>query len=390
MERTTVRRAGTMILAALACAAGQGAAALEVAVTYLERATVRPPVLSNLDERPDDLGLAGARLALEDNLSSGRFLGHDYRLEVVRVPADAPFDPAALSGADLIIADAPPADLLALADARPDALILNATAAEDELRGAGCRANLLHATPSDAMLADALAQFVAARRWDDLALVVGPRDRDAAQAEGYRRALTKFGLRVGAEKAWPFDADLRRSAGAEVPLFTQGLGDHDLLIVADAAGDFARYVPYNTWLPRPVAGAAGLRARGWAPVVEQSGAAQLQSRFHELAARDMTPEDFGAWAAMRALGEAVTRTGAADAAGLRAHLLSEGFALAGFLGRPLSFRDWDGQMRQPIPLVTAEALVGQAPIEGFLHETNEMDTLGIDRRESACQAFGKG
>ncbi|SDE92542.1 ABC transporter, substrate binding protein, PQQ-dependent alcohol dehydrogenase system [Paracoccus isoporae] len=371
-------------------AAAAPATAVEVNVVYLERQTVRPPVLSNLDERPEDLGIAGARLAVEDNASSGKFLGHDYRLDVLQVAPEDAFDPALLGDADLIIADAPPADLNALADARPDALIFNATGSDDGLRAGGCRTNLLHSTPSDAMLADALGQFVASRRWEDLAMIVGPRDEDAALAETYQQSLAKFGAAIESEKIWPFDADLRRSAGAEVPLFTQELGEYDLLLIADSADDFARYVPFNTWLPRPVAGGAGLHAKGWAPVVEQAGAAQLQSRFVELAGRDMAPEDFGAWVAMRSIGEAVTRTGKADAASIRDHVLSDEFELAAFLGRPLSYRGWDGQLRQPVPLVTAEALVAQAPLEGFLHEVNEMDTLGVDRRESECRAFDGG
>ncbi|MFV0409108.1 MAG: ABC transporter substrate-binding protein [Paracoccus sp. (in: a-proteobacteria)] len=362
--------------------------AQEVNITYLERQVIRPPVLSNLDARPGDLGIAGARLGLGDNASSGKFLGHDYQMNIVRIAPEDSFDPGMLAGADLIVADAPPDDLLALSDALPGALIFNASRADNNLRAGDCRANLLHTTPSDAMLADALAQFVASRRWENLALVTGPRPEDEALAESYRQALAKFGLSMGTEKAWPFEADLRRSAGAEVPLFTQDLGDYDLLLIADRADDFARYIAYNTWLPRPVAGSAGLQAKGWAPVVEQSGAAQLQSRFHDLAVRDMAPEDFGAWVAMRSIGEAVMRTGSADAATLRAHILSEEFELAAFLGRPLSYRGWDGQLRQPVPLVTAEALVAQAPLEGFLHQVNEMDTLGGDSRESECLAFG--
>ena len=101
----------------------------------------------------------------------------------------------------------------------------------------------------------------------------------------------------------------------------------------------------------------------------------------------MKPADYGAWAAMRSLGEAVTRTGASDVATLRDFILSDEFELAGFKGRPLSFRPWNGQLRQPMPIVHAEALVDQAPLEGFLHQTNELDSLGLDRPESACRAF---
>ena len=59
--------------------------------------------------------------------------------------------------------------------------------------------------------------------------------------------------------------------------------DHDVILIADEREDFGRYVLYNTWKPRPVAGSEGLTPRAWSPVVEQWGAAQLQSRFQEQA-----------------------------------------------------------------------------------------------------------
>ena len=66
-------------------------------------------------------------------------------------------------------------------------------------------------------------------------------------------------------------------------------------------------------------------------------------------------------------------------------MLSDDFELAGFKGRPLTFRQWNGQMRQPIPLVHPRGLVAQAPFDGFLHPHNQMDTLGYDRPESQCR-----
>ena len=77
--------------------------------------------------------------------------------------------------------------------------------------------------------------------------------------------MSKFGLTIAAEKAWSFDADMRRVASEEVPAFTQDLPEHDLLLVADERGDFARYIPYNTWVPRPVAGSAQTRQSPLAP-----------------------------------------------------------------------------------------------------------------------------
>lgn len=117
------------------------------------------------------------------------------------------------------------------------------------------------------------------------------------------------------------------------------------------------------------------------------GAAQLQSRFTEQNGRKMNAQDYAAWAALRTLGEAVTRTNASDVATLRAYILSDEFELAGFKGRPLTYRDWNGQLRQPIAVAHPRALVAQAPLEGFLHQVNEMDSLGLDRPESMCEVF---
>ncbi len=377
---------------ALGLWAGAAQAGIEVPVTWLRAEVVRPPVRSNLDTWPEDEGRAGAELGLEDNATTGRFLGHDYSLDTLSVPPDGNLvevAKAALARGGLLILDAPADAALTVADLpeAQGALIFNTAAPEARLRGADCRANLLHTLPSTAMRTDALAQFLLQRRWDDLVMIAGARPEDVDYADSLRGSLTKFGLKLRAEAPWLADADIRRNAGQEVPVFTQSLPDHDVLLVADEAGDFARYVAYNAWTPRPLAGSEGLRAVAWAPVVEAWGAAQLQSRFHAQSGREMRPRDFAAWAAMRAIGEAVTRTGSADPATLRAFLLGPEFELGGFLGSPLSFRSWDGQMRQPIPLVTERAVVATAPLEGFLHPVSEMDTLGGDAPETTCTAF---
>ena len=75
----------------------------------------------------------------------------------------------------------------------------------------------------------------------------------------------------------------------------------------------------------------------------------------------------------------MTRTGSEDPQVLKSYLLSEEFELAGFKGRKMSFRSWNGQLRQPIPLVTDRALVTQAPLEGFLHQTHRAGYTGHRR-----------
>ena len=381
--------------APLACISVAGTAAGEqVRIDLIDRQVTPPPILSNLIAPPADLGVAGARVALSDIATTGKFLGHDYRLtETIIAPEDdflTGARAALADGARLLVVRAPPDDLLALADMADavGAVIFNSAAPDDRLRGDDCRANVLHTTPSLSMRADALAQFALKKQWTDLAMVHGPNPEDTAFAEAIRASLTKFGIALAGEADWAFDADMRRVASAEVPLFTQDLPDHDMLIVADERGDFGRYIAYNTWESRPLAGSEGLMPKGWSPVVENWGAAQLQGRFRDAAGRDMLAEDFGAWAAVAAIGEAVTRSKTADPAALRDFLLSDQFRLAGFLGTPLSFRNWDGQMRQPIPLVTERAVVNVAPLEGFLHERSELDTLGTDLPGTTCTKFG--
>ncbi|MFN4193813.1 MAG: ABC transporter substrate-binding protein [Tabrizicola sp.] len=367
-------------------------AELPVAIAYLRLEVDRPPVLSNLDPVPEDLGIAGAEIAVADNRTTGSFLGHAYSLSVVSVPPGGDLTGAArevLMSARLILIEADPAAILSVADLpeAQDALLFNVASGAESLRSTDCRANLLHTAPEDAARADALMQVLQKKQWQDTALIVGPKPADRAFAEALRRSAAKFAIRILAEKDWTFDTDLRDSTMDEVPRFTQDFPDHDVILIADETDDFARYVEHNTWLPRPVAGSGGMVATAWSSVIESWGAVQLQNRFEKQAGRDMRGQDYAAWTAVRAIGEAVTRTNASDPATIRTYLLNPDFQMDGFKGRGLSFRAWNGQMRQPIAVVNARALVTLTPIEGFLHQRVEMDSLGLDEPESACTAF---
>ncbi len=381
-----------MVISTLLVLPGLLRAEVGISMIYLRQEVPRPPVLSNLDPVPEDLGVAGAELGLADNLTTAKFLGHAYRLDMIYVPQGGDFLAAAkeaLAASPYVILDAPAEAQLAVADLpeASGALLFNVSAPDLHLRDQSCRRALLHTLPSDQMRSDALMQFLVKRRWSRLALIAGEHPRDQDFAAALRRSVTKFGLSLTAEKTWVFDADMRRSAAQEVPLFTQEFGDYDVLLLADELDDFGRYIAYNTWQARPVAGSDGLQPVTWSRVVEQWGAAQMQSRFRDLAGRDMHPKDYAAWAAIRSLGEALTRTNAADPATLRRYILSDAFELAGFKGRAMNFRPWNGQLRQPIALVTDRAVVSMAPLEGFLHEITDLDTLGLDRPESQCTAF---
>ena len=99
--------------------------------------------------------------------------------------------------------------------------------------------------------------------------------------------------------------------------------------------------------------------------------------------------DYNAWGAVRAIGEAATRTRSTDAKKLVEYLRSPQFELAAFKGLKLTFRAWNGQLRQPILLATGKLPVTVSPQPGFLHQRTELDTLGIDKPETKCKAYSQ-
>ena len=395
----TLSLATAALVAGLAASAvaqqapGVGAPPQEIRVGFIKRKAAPPPTYT-FDPAPDDEGLAGAQVALRENNTTGAFTGRRFVLDEAALEDGEPPAEAARrmvdGGAAFLAVNLPADDLLAVAEAVKDrALVFNVGAPDDRLRGADCRGNLFHVSPSRAMLADGLAQFLAFKRWRKVFLIVGPQARDKLYAEAVRRAARKFGLTITAEKPWEF-GPLAKAKGdaptqAEALVFTRGV-DYDVAVIADEAGDFGDYVFLRAWDPRPTAGTQGLTPTSWHPTHEAWGAAQLQNRFRRAAERFMRPADYGAWVALRAIGEAATRTGGGDPQVVSRYLLGSDFALPAFKGVPVTFRSWDRQMRQPILLAQPRSLVSVAPEQGFLHQRTPLDTLGIDQPESACRA----
>ncbi|HUS55864.1 MAG TPA: hypothetical protein VMY41_17880 [Thermohalobaculum sp.] len=98
----------------------------------------------------------------------------------------------------------------------------------------------------------------------------------------------------------------------------------------------------------------------------------------------MMAEDWAAWAAVRSVVEAITRIRSTDIAALRAFMISDAFFLDLYKGAAGSYRPWSGQLRQPILLGVHNAIIATAPLEEFLHQTNALDTLGIDMPAADC------
>jgi ABC transporter substrate binding protein (PQQ-dependent alcohol dehydrogenase system) len=348
-----------------------------------------PLTLSNLDPFVKNKGLPGAELAIKDNNTTGQFTGQEFVLNKFIVPHNDQvldvFNKKIVNKYNFVISMLSNAELIKVADiaVAKQILLIDAGTQDDELRNEQCRNNVLHVLPSRAMRADALAQYMMKKRWNHWFLVIGNTPDDQLFAEAIRRAAKRFGIKIVAEKTWEHTYDARRTAQSEVAVFSQ-VDDYDVLIVADEQGQFGEYLDYRTWLPRPVIGTQGLIATAWHRTHEQWGAVQIQNRFKEAAGRWMEEQDYSAYLAVRAIGEAATRTQSNDTKPIQDYMLSEQFALQGYKGVPLSFRSWDGQLRQPLLLAAPRSLVAVAPIEGFLHPKTELDTLGTDQPESKC------
>ncbi len=367
-----------------------------ITIDYLGLAKLAKAPSTSLDPPPGDTGAQGAALAIADTNTTGRFTGQSFVLRsmVERDAAalHADFTRALAAGTRLFVVDVPADLLLSLADApgAARAVLLDATSADDRLRGADCRANTLHLLPSRAMLADALMQYLVVKKWTRILLLTGRDPDDGLYADAIRHAAAKFQVTISADRPWRFNPSAQQAdtghyqVNDEVAQATQG-ANYDVLVVADEAGHFGNSLAYRTDQPRPVAGTQGLVPAAWAHAMDEYASTQLQTRFARVAGRPMVARDYSAWLAVRAIGEAATRSGSADPARIIAYLHDAAFAVAGYKGPEMSFRAWDGQLRQPVLLADSVSLVSISPQPGFLHQSNELDTLGVDEPESTCR-----
>jgi ABC transporter substrate binding protein (PQQ-dependent alcohol dehydrogenase system) len=368
---------------------------VEIGIGYLRRADVRQ-TLSLVDQPAENDGVAGARLAIEDNNTTGRFLNQHFTLEEVRLKQGEDASKAAVALAErvaFIIADLPADALLKAADAIRDrgTGLFNAAATDDRLREEDCRANVIHVAPTRSMLADALAQYLVWKQWKRWLMVVGSHPEDKLYAEALRRAAARFGAKIVQERVFEDKGGARRTDSGvaliqrQMPVFTQQAPAYDILIAADENEVFAPYLPFRTWDPRPVAGSAGLEPKSWDAAHDQWGAVQIQNRFQKLNSRHMTALDMQAWTAARMIGEAASHVNSGDRKALLEFIKGPDFSVAAFKGQALTLRGWNLQLRQPILLADGRMVVSVSPQEGFLHQVSELDTLGVDQPETRCK-----
>src|SRR5579871_44135 len=333
----------------------------------------------------------GAQIGIDEAAALVRVLNTEFALERITVKSSADVAPAVTQavearGIHFFLIDAPAEAFKPLAAAAKgrDVLLFNVSADDDGLRRDLCAREFVHVIPSLAMRMDALMQYLASRKWRDVLVFEGPSPADAETVRAFTRSAQKFGAKIVADQHFKTGTDPREREQNNPALLSAIRGNYDVVFVADDAFDFVRQVPYHTVLPRPVVGSIDLEPVAWHWTWEHNGAPQVNSRFDKKSGgRRMESGDWAAWLAVKMVVQATLRTRSTDFAKQRDFILGDA-GFDGDKGLPVSVRPWDHQVRQAVLLAAPYMVVASAPLEGFLHRTNELDTLGDDEPETPC------
>ena len=367
----------------------------DIRIVYVDRADdpfYDPPVQTDgvirVANKPP---IAGAELGLKDVSTLGRAANVHFILEHHSVPADGDVssDIASLAATHpaMVLLDLTHDDIVTAAKAVPVGALalINIRDTSDDLRRTLCGTALFHTIPSQSAYSDALAQMMVRKNWKRILTLFGPEPEDQELAKIFATSAKKFGAKIVDTKPFIAGNDPRKREENSTALMT-GDSDYDVIYVADTTGDFGRFVEFRQIKPRPIIGSEGLEASAWHRAAERYGAPQVNHRFERDAGRPMSDMDWSAWVAVKALAEAVAREKAMTGPAISEALLSGKIDVEMTKGIPGSFRAWDHQLRQPIMLHTADAVIAMAPIEGFLHENSILDTLGLSDRDTNCKA----
>ena len=369
----------------------------QIKIVHINRVVERAPTIYSINPEIINNGILGSRMGIKDNNTTGKFTNQKFELiEKNIMPKESAkeiFEELRKNNYNFFILNVSIDDFnkILSSDLIEGSILVNASLKDNDLRNENCKKQVLHTAPSYRMVTDALIQFLKKKNWTKLLLISGVNERDKQYSDSIKISAKRFGLKITNEKVWDFTHDFRRTADLEIVKFTQG-EKYEVLVLADegntfgdSGNSFGDYIPYRTWKPTIVVGGEVLKPTSWHFAHEQWGGNQMQSRFLKDSKRLMTDIDFNSWLGVRTFGEAITRSKSLDPKVLLNQIMNDKFNLAAYKGKPVSFRQWNGQLRQPILLVTPRALVSVSPQTGFVHPRTELDTLGIDQSDSKCR-----
>ena len=221
-------------------------------IGYIRQMGDHPRPASRLDVEPADAGIAGAKLANEENNAGGQFIGDStastsqpcFRRRGRRRARRS----CSIAGT-ISCSSTPPADtLLKLSDwaKDKDILLFNVRATDVSLRQEDCRANVMHVVPDRYMLADALAQYLVMKKWTNWLLVHGSTPGDLAYAEPSSARPSRFGANIVDAREYKDISGGRRDDVGTIPPGKQASNDrafaanpdYQIIVVADEDQQF--------------------------------------------------------------------------------------------------------------------------------------------------------
>jgi hypothetical protein len=139
------------------------------------------------------------------------------------------------------------------------------------------------------------------------------------------------------------------------------------------------------------AGVADGRAAAWDARLERFGADQLNQRFRVRFGEGMDSQGWVGWFAVKVLWESTLRARTTERGALLRYLGSDAAQFDGHKGRPLSFRGWDHQLRQPLYVAAPGAEPAEVPraAPGSDEPSRDLlDRLGTPQGRSTCRFGG--
>ncbi len=263
-------------------------------------------------------------------------------------------------------------------------IFFNISNSYNSLRVESCLNNLYHTFPSDMMKTDAAAQFLVQKKWNKTLLLRGPLNEDVELSKSFKTSAKKFGVKIVEEKIFVNSNDPRVRERNDLSFLTKGKRFKSIFI-SDIDGEFALGVPYSTMNPVAVLGSSGLSPKAWHWSYMRHGAPQVNGRFERNFNRRMNDADWASWIAIKSILESILRTKSTDTNTIKNFLVSEEFNVDGSKGVSLNYRSTTNQLRQTILLVGSNNWVTAiAPLESFKNRKNNLETLGVIKKEKKC------
>jgi ABC-type branched-subunit amino acid transport system substrate-binding protein len=277
------------------------------------------------------------------------------------------------------------------------ALFLNVGSASNRLRTERCDRHTFHLHASLEMHVGAaglwLVEEKRLRRWAVLSESAEVRRAVVTLAEARGATLVEGVPPESGTTDWRPTLERLRAAAPEALWLGLRAGEVPGFLTqyaqASLAGELIGITPDAIGLPNvDPAGLSGVWPVMWHHTLEKYSARDLNSRYHRRFGQRLDGPSWSAWAAIKLVGEALLR------AGTTPQLLLEYFAseppFDGHKGRPLTFRRWDHQLRQPMYLARGKkAAPGESGASGVevIAELprGDLDTIVLPPKDGGCR-----